>query len=393
VFTTFVVAALPTLAPKVAAHLGLAPHAIGYQVSIVYIMAALVSVYSGVAVRRLGACTASMLSLASGVLALLSIASGSIAGIIIGSVVLGLGYGLPGPAASHLFMRFAPLGRRNLIFSIKQAGMPLGVAMASFLLPVLSEWIGWRASLAASTLLLVAVIVGLSGKRARWDDDRQASVAAGGSALAGISLVLANPVLRGIGGVGLCYGGYQMCVIAFSVTMLVQEFGWTLVDAGLLAGGMQIAGVCGRIGWSLVADATRSGLPILGLLGVLSAGFGLAVAWLGSDMHGVLLVAVLMSLSASMLGWNGILLAETARVSGRESVGLATGGILALCFLSVVIQPALFALAYKGVGNFTRTLGLFAIMPLIGAACAMQAWRHDRLKRGRAIPVQSGPAR
>lgn len=378
VLTTFVVATLPTLAPKVAASLGVEPHLIGYQVSIVYGLAAILSVYSGLVVQRLGACLTSILSVTGGLAALAAMSTGSIAGIVVASVVLGIGYGLPGPAASHLFMRFAPLGRRNLIFSIKQAGMPLGVALASFMMPALSEKLGWQAALLVSTGLLAVLIVTLLTKRSRWDDDRKPAWPGRTSALAGIGMVMANPVLRAIGGVGLCYGGYQMCVIAFTVTMLVKELDWSLVQAGLVTGAMQIAGVTGRIGFSVVADSRRAGLSILAGLGIATGLLGMAVAWIGPGAHHVVLVGLLLLLSCCMLGWNGIMLAETARISGRENVGVATGGILALCFFSVVLMPPMYSLIYQYLGSFSGTLGLFSVMPLIGAMSALSGWRYER---------------
>src|SRR5215204_2541778 len=45
---------------------------------------------------------------------------------ILASFLIGLGYGPSTPAGSDVLQRYAPARHRNLIFSIKQAGVPVG---------------------------------------------------------------------------------------------------------------------------------------------------------------------------------------------------------------------------------------------------------------------------
>ncbi len=67
------------------------------------------------------------------------------------AVALGLGYGLVSPPVSQLLARFTPPARRNLVFSLKQTGVPLSGILAAVITPsvaVISAGSGrWRALL------------------------------------------------------------------------------------------------------------------------------------------------------------------------------------------------------------------------------------------------------
>ncbi len=49
---------------------------------------------------------------------------------LVGALIMGLGLGPNTPAGSQVLMRTAPGAHRSLVFSIKQAGVPLGGALA-----------------------------------------------------------------------------------------------------------------------------------------------------------------------------------------------------------------------------------------------------------------------
>ena len=62
------------------------------------------------------------------------------------ALAIGIAYGLPNPAASIVLARHAPADRRGLFFSIKQTGVPIGVALAGLLMPPGLVTLGWRGS-------------------------------------------------------------------------------------------------------------------------------------------------------------------------------------------------------------------------------------------------------
>ena len=375
---TFTVFALPTMAPKAAVTLGVAPQWIGYQMSVIYLAAASISPYAGVIVRRYGAGTASLVAMALCAAGVCGLASGNLAITAAASITIGLGYGLTNPSAAHLLLRYAPPGRRNLIFAIKQAGVPLGGIIAALLLPRLSIAIGWQNAVLASSLMLLALMWPLWRRRARWDDDRDPATRLQDGGLRGLGVIVGDPVLRSLAITGLCFAGFQVCLMAFAMTLLVTELGWSLVDAGLVVTAVQASGVIGRLSWSVLADRIGNGLGILIGIGSLIATFGLATAMMTPAWSAPSTIAVLMAFGGCLIGWNGVYMAETARVSGPAKVGIATGGIMMFNFTGVILAPATFGLIAKWQGSTAATFGLFAVLPLIGTLALIPALRHAR---------------
>ena len=125
------IAVFPVIAPRLAAEMGVAPATIGYQISLIYGVAALASPLMSFAVVRWGACRATQVGLSFCVAGMALALASSLAALAITSILLGLAMTLMTPASGHLLFRFTPPQNRNLIFSIKQTGVPLGwMAMA-----------------------------------------------------------------------------------------------------------------------------------------------------------------------------------------------------------------------------------------------------------------------
>jgi fucose permease len=372
---TFSVFALPTLAPKAAATFALAPQDVGYQVSIIYIAATCMSGYAGLLVRRFGAGLISIAALGLCAIGLLGLSTGHRPIAIAASLLIGAGYGMTNPAASHLLLRYGPTARRNLIFAIKQAGVPIGAMLAAGLLPRFSEAIGWQGALMLSITLLALVAIPLLLRRGRWDDDRCSTIALRNGVSGGMTLILGHPILRALAFTGFCYAGFQVCLIAFTVTMLATEMKWSLVEAGLIAAVMQAAGMTGRITWSLFADRFRNGLMILVGLGLASFAFAVIASRMTAQWPDWAMILVLAAFGSCLIGWNGIYMAETARASGTRDVGLATGGVLMFNFAGVIVMPALFGIVANATGSIAVTFGVFAILPLVGAITLLAAVR------------------
>ena len=93
--------------------------------------------------------------------------------VILGALLISAGSTSATPASSEILARYAPAKLSPLIFSIKQTGVPAGIAIAGALILPLSAWIGWQQALfvVAGTCLLIAV--GLASCRATFDRDRR----------------------------------------------------------------------------------------------------------------------------------------------------------------------------------------------------------------------------
>jgi MFS family permease len=364
---------LPAIAPTYADALGVDAALIGYQVSLAYAAAMLSTGYGGGFVTAWGACRATqagLLLVGAGALAAMA---ASLPALGLASLLLGLGYGFTNPAASHLLVRFTPEARRNLIFSVKQTGVPAGGIAAAVCAPALAVTLGWRWSLALVALACTVLAAALQSRRAAWDDDRAPGTGLRQMRGGGIALIWRARNLRQLALAAFCFAGVQLCLMTFTVTLLVKEAGYTLVQAGLLLSMVQVAGVLGRLAWGWGADRSGSAQRVLAALGVAMALLCAALTQLGTGWPSAAVWFVFVGLGATAVGWNGVFLAEVARLAPRGQTALATGGALFFTFGGVLVAPALFSSVYHAVGSYALTFAVAAVIAAAGVGSLTRA--------------------
>lgn len=366
------------IAPALGSLLQVDPALIGFQVSFVYGGAMFAVIYGGRLVQRFGACRTQQICVGMSAIGALLAMVPNLWLLPVASILMGVGTGPATPAASHLLNRFTDPANRNLIFSLKQTGVPLGVVAAAFVMPPLT--IIWGASWAflAIALIALAMLVLLQPLRDAWDDDRVPGTRLIQDPLGGVPVVWRHPVLRWLALSAFFYAFCQLCVTSFAVTMLVTEIGFGLVQAGLLLSLIQLSGVGSRIVFGLLADRIGNALGTLAAVGLVTAVMCLVTVFLSPGWPRTGLYLMLVCLGASAVGWTGMFIAEVARVAPKGQVGVATSGAIAFNFLGILCGPALFALAYQGIGSYAQTFGLLVFVALAGVAMIRKAQVNER---------------
>ena len=222
---TLAVFVLPVLATSAAPDLGVPARWIGYQVAAVYLPAALVSALAGGALRRFGPARTTQIALGAAAAGCLAVALGGLLGAAAGSALVGLGYGLTNPAASQVLSRLAPSARRNMVFAVKQTGVPIGGALAGLLLPSLALALGWRGAVLAAAVLLLLSAAAVGPFRRHWDTERDPGWPLRAGAGGGFRALREQPGLPDLAATSALYSGFQLALGAYTVTMLVEEFG------------------------------------------------------------------------------------------------------------------------------------------------------------------------
>ena len=80
------------------------------------------------------------------------------------------------------------------------------------------------------------------------------------------------------------------------------------------------------------------------------------------------MLAVVAALGGTAIGWNGVYLAETARVAPAGQAALATGGCLFFTYVGVVCCPFLFGLLQRASGSYALSFAAAAVAYAIVAA-------------------------
>lgn len=187
---------LPAVAPKVAETYGVHSSLIGYQISLLAAAMLVSLVFGSNLSTRWGACRVTQVGLSLMAGGCLMATAPHIGFFFLSAVGLGLGYGLLTPPASHLLIRFTPASNRNLIFSLKQTGVPLGGIGAALITPAVAVAIGWQWALAGNALLLLLLVFLLQRGRPHWDDDRQPAARFIVDPFGGIVTIWSHPALR-----------------------------------------------------------------------------------------------------------------------------------------------------------------------------------------------------
>jgi MFS family permease len=284
--------------------------------------------------------------------------SGASAYLVLAGILLGLAYGPETPASSTMLFAVTPPAKRPLVFSLRQTGNQSGAMIASLTLPYLAAAdpvYGYAAIMGLAVLALV------SFEWLRPTYDPLVRGAASSFALReALKVLVANAEMRRLAIASVPFSALQIALNIFLVTYGVAHLGLGLVGAGVLLATAQAGGLIGRLFFGLVA--TRF-LPAWTT--VIALGFGMslcaAVMALASPLWSwPLLLGTAFAFGLTASGWNGVFLAEVARLAPEGRVGEATGAVLMFGFAGLVLGP----LAMAGVAALSSLSMAFALLGL-----------------------------
>ncbi|MFN0184584.1 MAG: MFS transporter [Aquabacterium sp.] len=336
--------------------------------------------------RRLGAVRCLQAGIVIGVTGLAALL-GPLPLAMAGALMIGLSYGPSNSAGSEVLQRLAPPRHLNLIFSIKQAGVPLGGIVAGLLLPGLAQQLGLPATLALVGLVCLATMWCLEPLRTGSGDAASRDAPQGGwAALLGQVLSAANlmrpwralaqspRLLRmGLSGAAVAFG--QGTWFTFLVVYLNLQLGWSPVAAGAGFALMQAVSVLARpvLGW--LSDRMGSGVPILRWCAGGSAltTVGLALTTPATPALAVWALCALAGLTVS--AWNGVQLAEVARCAQGGRVADVAGGATLVTFCAFVLSPLTVSAVLALGGTFGHA---FALVGLLTLGTLPALWRIER---------------
>ncbi len=370
--------AVPAIAPAVAAGTGLPVALVGLFTAGIYAGAMFSAINAGGPLVRFGALRVAQACLCVTACGLLLVASGSLAALLPGAVLTGIGYGAATPTSSHLFAREVPARWRGLVFSIKQTGVPLGGMLAGALLPSAAQRLGWRGALPLLALACVACAALLQPLRARFDDarDRGHRFAFGGS-LRTLRMVWDHVAVRGLAISTFFFSSMQSCMATYLVAQAHEGAGLGLVRAGLVLACAQVSGVFGRIAWGWIGDHWMRPSRLLTLLALAMGACACAAALLRPDWPLPAVLALAVAFGATATGWNGVYLAEVARLAPAGMAGILTGGTLFFTFAGALSAPPAFALVATlshGLGHGYLAVGL--VLLALGVLQLRRQARH-----------------
>lgn len=358
---------VPTvLAPVAASEIGVQASRIGILVAFIYFVAIATGLMCDTLIARFGPVRVFEFAVVLVAVGLASGFGGNLGAVFILGALAGAATGFVNPASSTILLQVSPPQYRSLIFSIKQTGVPLGSAIASILIPALLQHMHWRDAVlvlgVGSTFLLIVV----GPFRSTYDRDRSPHQRIRLSAIGEpIAEILSRHELLTLALSSAVYSVVQLSCFTYLMLYLIVELGYSLVQAGLVFSVAQVMGIIGRPVWGVVADRFQAPRQVLAGLGIAMGLCGLATALFTSAMPVAAIVAVCAIYGASAVGWNGVFLAEVARIAPPGKVGMVTGGVMLFNFSGAVLGPPAFGAILGFTGSYALGFLFIALLPLV----------------------------
>jgi MFS family permease len=293
--------------------------------------------------------------------------------------VMGLGYGPISPASSHVLARTTTPGRRSLAFSIRQTGNPLAGFLAGLSIPVLVVIAGWQITLFMVSALLFLFVWIAEPFRQNLDDDRIASSPFSLEQITRpIKLIFLNQGLRELAFVSFLFCGLQMILTTYLVTYLTLEIDLSFVAAGFALAITQLASVFARVFWGWVADRLLSPRKVMVILGVTMAACAVLTGTLTSTWSYGMIILLMVIFGASAIGWNGVYMAEVARVSPPGMIASTTGASLFFTYLGGIVCPSGFAYVIMATKSYQYGFIIFGVLALVVSLNLLFSKKHGQ---------------
>ena len=287
-------------------------------------------------------------------------------------ILTGIGSGGSNVPTMGLMSAWFSPSRRGLATGIVVAGNGVGIALAGFLLPLLGEAGGWRASwfaIGAATALIgllgwgwLADSPGERGLRPIGDEPEEETASLSYFPKEEVRALKRLPILWHLGGVYSCYGFSYIVYATFFVGYLVDEAGLSPERAGALwglVGTLSIA--CGLI-WSSLSDVVgrRYGLAIVFALQALAflfvaEGRGEVALYASSILFGLTAWSIPSIMAAAAGDYTGSRLASAAL--GLMTLGFGVGQVLG---------PTVGGFMADFTGSFRSAFRLSALVAALG---------------------------
>ena len=333
-------------------------------------------------IARYGAWRTSQIALCVFALSHLLIMVGTITAICLGSVIMGCAYGLITPAASKVLALIVTPKNRNLIFSIRFTGVPLGGFTAGLLAPVAVLAYGWQTSMFTTVAVALMLAIAMQPLRHVWDAERRSTASLIRNPLSDLKMVWQLAPVWWVAIAGLCLSAVQTTLTTYTVTMLVEDLEYSLIAAGLGLSAVQIASVFGRLTWGWLADRFRNGLAVLILVSLIAAMCSLLTSQFTTAWPKQAVLALCFAFGFVGMSWNGVYASEVARLSPPGAVGKITGACMFIVFAGVLFGPVGFILLLEHTGTYTTS---FLLTMIASAAALLSTYLAMRAEKQREV--------
>ena len=266
-------------------------------------------------------------------------------GLLFVLLLIGMFYSVSQPGGSKVILKWFRKENRGLAMGIRQAGIPIGGALAGVLIPFLT--VQYNMTYAINSIACICIIGGLLFFMFYKEPYVQEEARKGHikiSFLMELKVVICKKELYPIYITGICMISLQMVLVGHFMKFLAGEQSITSIVAGTVFSVMFFSGMIGRIALATISDVLYKGNRRIPLFIAVCASIGL-ILLLVMNIH-TITSGILYSVSALLgffsIGWFSLFIAEVAELASEESVGITVSVALTLNQIAIIVAPVLF---------------------------------------------------
>ncbi|MFB8059027.1 MFS transporter [Kitasatospora purpeofusca] len=298
------------------------------------------------------------------------------ASLLVVLLVVGAGYSAIQPGGSKSVAAWFEPSRLGFAMGVRQAGLPLGGAVAVAVLPLVAAASGWRAAVLVGGLVALAGAVAFTVLYRRPPGTvakRSAAPAAAGPVPAPRSAPRSAPLmdrlrlLREPAMAKALLSGTAMVSVHSGIGVLGALYLHDVTGLGAAAAGTvlvaaQLAGMLGRIGLAAWSDRSRAGRyrPVLASMVAAAAALVALATPLGG--HPLAAAALFAWLGFFGIGWYGPWVAHLAEAAPPGRTGFALGLVMAVNQVAVILAPPALGLLRDTTGGYTAAWSALAVV-------------------------------
>ncbi|MCU5473178.1 MFS transporter [Bacillus paranthracis] len=266
-------------------------------------------------------------------------------GLLFVLLLIGMFYSVSQPGGSKVILKWFPKENRGLAMGIRQAGIPIGGALAGVLIPFLT--VQYNMTYAINSIACICIIGGVLFFVFYKEPYVQEEARKGHNKISfwmELKVVICKKELYPIYITGICMISLQMVLVGHFMKFLAGEQSITSIVAGTVFSVMFFSGMIGRIALATISDVLYKGNRRIPLFIAVCASIGLMLL-LVMNIH-TITSGVLYSVSALLgffsIGWFSLFIAEVAELASEESVGITVSVALTLNQIAIIVAPVLF---------------------------------------------------
>lgn len=252
---------------------------------------------------------------------------------------------------------------RGLVMGIRQTGVPVGAALAAWLLPQMVPHVGLNLTYVVFALELL--VVGFAFSFVIPHFQRAAAKSLRVRLEKNHWRLLARPV-----GVAFLMVSGQYILLTYSIVDLHRQHHLSLATAGIILAVSQLGGGVGRILLGQISDRMgQARAPVLAIAGTVAAALALVIGFLPVHVPVFLLFVLWTVFGFGAVGWNALALTWAGETVPPSHSGMAMSLTGSVVFLGSSVFPPLFGWIVDTSHHFA--FGWWMLSLVLGVAASL----------------------